>query len=191
MPVDALLSRAIADLDAVALARRLVGARLMVRGAGGIVIETEAYGRDDPASHSYRGPTARNAAMFGPPGHAYVYRIYGIHLCLNVVGRPGEAVLIRALLPQEGLEAMAARRGGGASLCNGPGRLAQALGIRPEDNGAPFGENGLSLALAPEPPPLLIGPRIGISKAADRPWRFGLAGAPGLSRPFPPRNLAP
>lgn len=175
----------IAGLDAVALARRLIGATLLVRGAGGTIIETEAYGRDDPASHSFRGPTPRNASMFGPAGHAYVYRSYGIHLCLNVVARAGEAVLIRALAPQAGLELMRARRRGSPLLCNGPGRLTEALGIRIEDDGAPFDGTDLSLCLPPGTPELLAGPRIGISKAQDLPWRFGLAGATGLSRPFP------
>ncbi len=174
----------IAGLDAVALARRLIGADLLVRGAGGIIIETEAYGQDDPASHSFRGPTPRNASMFGPSGHAYVYRSYGIHLCLNVVARPGEAVLIRALTPQLGLDLMQLRRRS-TSLCNGPGRLTQALGIRPEDDGAPFGAIDFSITLPSTTAELLVGPRIGISKAKDLPWRFGLAGASGLSRPFP------
>ena len=174
----------IAGLSAVALARRLIGANLLVRGAGGIVIETEAYGQDDPASHSFRGPTPRNASMFGPTGHAYVYRSYGIHLCLNVVARPGEAVLIRALAPQVGLELMQMRRGS-TLLCSGPGRLTQALGIRPEDDGASFDAIDFSITLSSAMAELLVGPRIGISKAKDLPWRFGLAGASGLSRPFP------
>jgi DNA-3-methyladenine glycosylase len=179
------LSAAIADLDAVALARRLIGGVLHVRGAGGVIIETEAYARHDPASHSFRGPTARNGSMFGPAGHAYVYRSYGIHLCLNVVGRPGEAALIRAIAPTEGLELMQQRRGGSALLCSGPGRLTQALAIRAEDDGAPFDRPDFSITLAPAEPALLVGPRIGISRAQDLPWRFGLAGARGLSRPFP------
>lgn len=174
----------IAGLSAVALARRLIGANLLVRAAGGIIIETEAYGRDDPASHSFRGPTQRNASMFGPTGHAYVYRSYGIHLCLNVVAMPGEAVLIRALAPQVGLELIQKRRGS-TLLCNGPGRLTQALGIRPEDDGASFDATDFSITLPSEVPELLVGARIGISKATDLPWRFGLAGASGLSRPFP------
>lgn len=190
MTVPPLADR-IAGLDVVELARRLIGARLIVRGTGGVVIETEAYGRDDPASHSVRGLTRRNASMFGPAGHAYVYRSYGIHLCLNVVGRPGEAVLIRALVPTDGREAMVLRRGGPAALCSGPGRLTQALGVRPEDDGAPFDGHDLSLTLADDPGPIVSGPRIGISRAQDRPWRFGRAGSPGLSRPFPLTTQAP
>nr|WP_111300204.1 DNA-3-methyladenine glycosylase [Paracoccus saliphilus] len=174
----------IADLDGLTLARRLIGASLLVRGCGGVIIETEAYGPDDPASHSFRGPTRRNAAMFGPAGHAYVYRSYGIHLCLNVVARPGEAVLIRALMPSSGVQQMQARRNS-AMLCNGPGRLTQALGIRAEDDGRAFGDDDFKIALAAERHDLLVGPRIGISKAQDLPWRFGLAGTTGLSRPFP------
>jgi DNA-3-methyladenine glycosylase len=174
----------ISGMSAVGLARRLIGANLLVRGAGGIVIETEAYGRDDPASHSFLGPTKRNASMFGPTGHAYIYRSYGIHLCLNVVARPGEAVLIRALAPQVGLDLMRMRRGS-AFLCSGPGRLSQALGVRPEDDGTPFDASDFSITLPSATAYLLVGPRIGISKAKDLPWRFGLAGASGLSRPFP------
>lgn len=180
------LQRHIAGLSAVALARRLIGAALVVRGVGGIVIETEAYARDDPASHSFRGPTLRNATMFGPAGHAYVYRSYGIHLCLNVVGKPGEAVLVRAIQPQIGVEVMSLRRNG-APLCSGPGRLTQALDVRATDDGAPFDGTALALVLADVQPRLLAGPRIGISRAQDLPWRFGLAGASGLSRPFPPQ----
>ena len=174
----------IADLGAVDLARRLISARLDVREAGGVIIETEAYALDDPASHSFRGMTPRNASMFGPAGHAYVYRSYGIHLCVNVVARRGEAVLIRAILPDRGVEFMKARRNS-PQLCNGPGRLAAALGIRPEDDGVPFDGTGLSIELPGEVPDLLVGPRIGISKATESLWRFGLAGATGLSRAFP------
>lgn len=172
-----------AAVDAVTLARRLIGASLGVRGAGGTIIETEAYRRDDPASHSFRGPTARNGAMFGPAGHAYVYRCYGIHLCLNVLADPGEAVLIRAIAPEQGLDLMRARRGG-RDLCNGPGRLAQALAIQSKDNGTPFDRDDFRISLRPAAADILIGPRIGISRATDLPWRFGLAGAAGLSRRF-------
>lgn len=179
------------DREITALARALIGARLEVRGVGGTVIETEAYGRDDPASHSFRGPTARNAAMFGAPGTAYVYLSYGSHLCLNVVGRPGEAVLIRAIRPEVGVAAMRARRGGAAALAAGPGRLGQALGIALADSGTPFGCAGLVLVPGAPVERLLVGPRIGISRAVERPWRFGLAGAGGLSRPFPPQPERP
>lgn len=172
------------ELDACALARKLIGAALVVRGVGGIVIETEAYAADDPASHSFRGPTLRNSAMFGPAGHAYVYRSYGMHLCLNVVGRPGEAVLIRALRPEWGLDEMRQRRPTGP-LCSGPGRLCQALDVRSSDNGRPF--DGADLVLRPAIRPIgemISGPRIGISRAVDLPWRFGLTDETGLSRKF-------
>lgn len=175
----------IPPFDVVALARRLIGAEIRVRGAGGIIIETEAYARDDPASHSFVGLTRRNAAMFGPAGHAYVYRSYGIHLCLNVTAGDGAAVLLRALQPVTGLDGMARRRRGGP-LCSGPGRLAEALDIRPEDDGRSFGDPDFLLTLPATEAPLLIGPRIGISRATDRLWRFGLAGVSGHSRPFPP-----
>lgn len=175
----------IAGLGAVALAQRLLGAMLVVRGVGGRIIETEAYALDDPASHSFCGPTRRNAAMFGPAGHAYVYRSYGIHLCLNVVATRGEAVLIRALQPEVGVDAMRARRGG-RSPCDGPGRLAEALAITPADDARAFDGGDLSITLKGVPE-VLVATRIGISKAADMPWRFGLAGASGFSRPFPVR----
>lgn len=174
----------IAGMDAVTLARRLIGARLDLRGCGGIIIETEAYTAEDPASHSHRGPTPRNASMFGPAGHAYVYRSYGIHLCLNVVARPAEAVLIRALAPDSGLALMRTRRTD-RTLCNGPGRLSQALDLRITDDGAPFDGGDMGIGLPQDMAPLVIGPRIGISRAQDLPWRFGLAGATGLSRGFP------
>ncbi|WP_323006409.1 DNA-3-methyladenine glycosylase [Pseudorhodobacter sp.] len=152
-------------------------------GAGGSVIETESYGQDDPASHSFRGPALRNASMFGPAGQAYVYRSYGIHLCLNIVARPGEAVLLRALCPTLGLDLMQTRCGPG-SLCNDLGRLGQALGICSKDDGVAFDSNGFSINLPASTPKVLTGTRIGISKAQDMPWRFGLARAKGLSRRF-------
>ena len=173
------------DQDITGLARDLIGARLLVRGIGGTVLETEAYGRDDPASHSFCGPTPRNAPMFGPPGSVYVYLSYGSHLCLNVVGRSGEAVLIRALRPEVGVEVMRERRNGAEVLAAGPGRLGQALAVSLSDNGRRFGEDGFALDVGPPVPALLVGPRIGITRAADWPWRFGMAGVPGLSRPFP------
>jgi DNA-3-methyladenine glycosylase len=176
--------------NVVALARGLIGARLMVRGVGGTILETEAYGRDDPASHSFRGPSARNAAMFGPPGTVYVYLSYGCHLCLNVVGQPGEAVLIRALLPEMGVAEMRARRGTERDIASGPGRLGRALGIALSDSGKRFGGPEFLLEPALQPARLLVGPRIGITKAVDRPWRFGLPGVSGLSRPFPRQDPA-
>jgi DNA-3-methyladenine glycosylase len=173
------------DQEITGLARDLIGARLLVRGVGGTVIETEAYGRDDPASHSFRGPTPRNAPMFGPPGSVYVYLSYGSHLCLNVVGRAGEAVLIRALRPEVGMEVMQERRRGAAPLAAGPGRLGQALAVSITDNGRKFGEDGLVLEPGDPVAKVLMGPRIGITRAADWPWRFGMADVKGLSRPFP------
>lgn len=170
-------------LPAPELAPLLLGASLTVRGCTGRIVETEAYTPDDPASHSFPGPTKRNAAMFGPPGHAYVYRIYGLHWCLNVVGLPGHAVLIRALEPLAGLEAMQARRGPGKPLCKGPGMLAEALGITGADDARPFGPPDFSLTLNP-PETYLTGTRIGITKAADWPLRFGLSGSRHLSRGF-------
>jgi DNA-3-methyladenine glycosylase len=181
--------------DAMAAAPALLGWELAVREPDGAVlrariVETEAYTQDDPASHSAPGPTPRNAAMFGPAGHAYVYRIYGVHWCLNVVTGPegrGEAVLIRALEPLAGQEVMVGRRGLAepGSLCAGPGRLTQALGIDGADNGAwLFGGGRLTLHPAPlrAGESVLVGPRIGITKAADWPRRFLIAGSPWVSR---------
>jgi DNA-3-methyladenine glycosylase len=175
--------------DVVAVARALIGARLTVDGVGGIVVETEAYHREDPASHSFAGPTRRNAAMFGPAGRAYVYRSYGIHWCLNAVcGADGEgsAVLIRALEPTEGIETMRARRGGAADrlLCAGPGRVCQALGVSDAHDGLSLDAPPFGLEWSDTPLGLITGPRIGISKGVEAPWRFGLAGSRFLSRPF-------
>ncbi len=169
------------------VARGLIGATVTLRGCGGMVVETEAYTPDDPASHSFPGPTARNAAMFGPPGRAYVYRSYGIHLCLNVTCGEGHAVLIRAIVPEHGLAAMTTRRGTDHPrlLASGPGRLGQALGVTLADNHRPFDAPDFAFR-AGRPAPIITGPRIGITRATDRPWRFGLAGSPYLSRPFPP-----
>jgi DNA-3-methyladenine glycosylase len=175
--------------DAVTVARALIGVRLLLDGVGGLVVETEAYDREDPASHSYNGETKRNAVMFGPPGRAYVYRIYGAHWCLNAVcaGDPRGAVLIRALQPTDGLHEMAERRGTGEArlLCSGPGRLCQALGVTGAHTGARFDEAPFALFAADGAVDLAVGPRIGLSKAIDTPWRFGAAGSPFLSRPFP------
>ena len=176
--------------DSASLAQALIGATLLVDGVGGMIVETEAYDREDPASHAFSGPTARNQAMFGPPGRAYVYRSYGIHWCLNFVCSEeghGAGVLIRALEPLQGLEAMRTRRGlqDVRLLCAGPGRLGQALGIVHAFNGLRLDHPPFEVRAAAAPLPLVCGPRIGISKAADVPWRFGLAGSRYWSRPFP------
>ena len=171
------------------VAQALIGATLTVDGIGGLIVETEAYDRHDPASHSHRGPTPRNAAMFGLPGHAYVYRSYGMHWCLNLVcgPEPGAAVLIRALQPLHGLPTMQARRGGLADrlLCAGPGRLCQALGVTAMLDGLPLERPPFRLLPRAAPCTVIAGPRIGITQARDTPWRFGLHGSRYLSRPFP------
>ena len=171
------------------VARQLIGAILLVDGVGGRIVETEAYDREDPASHTFSGPTERNRAMFGPPGHAYVYRSYGMHWCLNFVCREeghGAGVLLRALEPLEGLDVMRQRRGleDLRLLCAGPGRLAQALAITRALNGHPLDAPPFSVTPAAAPVDIVCGPRIGISKAVDVPWRFGLAGSRFFSKPF-------
>ena len=175
-------------LPAPAVARSLIGALLTFDGVGGVVVETEAYDIDDPASHAFAGPTTRNAPMFGPIGRAYVYRSYGLHWCLNLVcgPHPGAAVLFRALEPTDGLDRMIARRGLAdvRKLASGPGRLCQALGVDARQNNLPMTVRPFRLEPPPRPVPVLEGPRIGITKAVELPWRYGLAGSPFLSRPF-------
>jgi DNA-3-methyladenine glycosylase len=174
-----------ASSDALQLAPRLIGMELLVEGVGGTIVETEAYLADDPASHSFRGPTPANAAMFGPAWHAYVYRSYGLHWCFNVVADGAGAVLIRALEPLYGLDIMQARRRMSSHLCDGPGRLAQALGLSGAHNGLSLDAPPFALIDRSCEPAIVRGPRIGITKAAAYPWRFGLAGSRFLSRPFP------
>jgi DNA-3-methyladenine glycosylase len=173
------------------VARELVGCRLFFDGVGGTIVETESYERDDPACHAYVGLTDRTEVLFGPPGRAYVYLSYGIHSLLNAVAEPeGEAaaVLIRALEPTDGLEAMRERRGDRPDhqLCSGPGKLTEALGVGLEHNGADLARDPF-LLFPPEgePPKVVTGPRIGITKAVERPWRFCAAGSRFVSRPLP------
>lgn len=171
------------------VAADLIGWTVLVDGVGGRIVETEAYHHEDPASHSFSGPTARNAVMFGPQARLYVYRSYGIHWCMNVVcwqDDPGGAVLIRALEPTHGLDLMARRRGLSEprALCSGPGKLCQALAVTRELNGLPLDRPPFELAPGPARG-LVVGPRIGITKAVDVPWRFGEAGSRFVSRPFP------
>jgi DNA-3-methyladenine glycosylase len=171
------------------LAPELIGAELYVDGVGGRIVEVEAYGGDDPASHAHRGQTARNATMFGPPGRAYVYRSYGLHWCLNVVCAPegtANAVLIRAIEPLAGIEQMCARRGltDHRLLCAGPGRLCQALALTGAHDGLALDRPPFELRERSAPAEVVSGVRIGISRGTELPWRYGLVGSPFLSRPF-------
>ena len=175
------------DRAVLDVAEDLIGAQLHVAGVGGRIVEVEAYDRFDPASHSFRGPTPRNAPMFGAPGHAYVYRIYGLHWCLNFVcGEIGSAVLVRALEPTLGLGVMRERRGDvpPRALCSGPGRLCQALGISGAYNGLPLDQAPFKLAQAAVRPLTTSGPRIGLTRGVETPWRYGEASSRFLSRPF-------
>ena len=167
----------------------LIGVTLLVDGVGGRIVEVEAYDHKDPASHGFRGRTDRNASMFGPPGHAYVYRSYGIHWCLNLVCEEvgvANAVLLRALEPTRGLEQMRARRGleDERLLCSGPGRLCQALGVTREHDGLPLDRPPFELLAGDSPVDVVNGPRIGITRAAELPWRYAEAGSRFLSRPL-------
>jgi DNA-3-methyladenine glycosylase len=172
------------------VAPALIGVTLLVEGVGGPIVEVEAYDSTDPASHGFRGRTARNAAMFGPAGHAYVYRSYGIHWCLNLVCEEegtAAAVLLRALEPTQGLDRMRVRRklDEVRLLAAGPGRLCEALGVTREHDGLPLDRPPFVLIPRPAEPEIVAAPRIGITRAADRPWRYGLKGSRYLSRVLP------
>src|SRR5881227_1525848 len=167
----------------------LIGATLLVNGVGGVIVEVEAYHHTDPAAHSFRGPTPRNRVMFGPEGFSYVYRSYGIHWCANFVCEgvgSASAVLIRALQPTHGIPAMRRRRGlhDERSLCSGPGKLTEALAITDAHNGLPLDMPPLALHARTSEPEVAAGVRIGITKAVELPWRYGLKGSKFLSKPF-------
>jgi len=187
------LGPAFFDRSVHEVARELIGCRLLFDGCGGTIVETESYERDDPACHAYVGLTERTRVLFGPPGRSYVYLSYGIHSLLNFVCEPegdAAAVLIRALEPTVGLEQMRARRGDShpdTGLCSGPGKLTEALGVGLQHNDLPLDRDPFRL-FEPEPgtrPGIVVGPRIGITKAVDLPWRFSAAGSPFVSKPWP------
>jgi DNA-3-methyladenine glycosylase len=167
----------------------LIGATLLVNGVGGIIVEVEAYHHTDPAAHSFRGPTPRNKVMFGPPGFSYVYRSYGIHWCVNFVCEEegsASAVLIRALQPTHGIAAMRRRRRlhDERSLCSGPGKLTEALGISDQHNGLPLDASPIALHARAGKADVVAGLRIGLTKAVELPWRYGLKDSKFLSKPF-------
>jgi DNA-3-methyladenine glycosylase len=172
------------------VAPKLIGATLLVDGVGGTIVEVEAYDHEDPAAHGYRGRTERNASMFGPPGHAYVYRSYGVHWCLNLVCEQegsASAVLLRALEPVQGVDTMRDRRGldDPRLLAAGPGRLCQALGVTREHDGLPLDRPPFELHARAGEVQVVSGPRIGITQAAERPWRYCLSGSRFVSRALP------
>jgi len=183
------LRRRFFDRSVHEVAPELIGATLMLGGVGGRIVEVEAYHHTDPAAHSYNGETPRNAVMFGPPGFAYVYRSYGIHWCLNFVceaAGSASAVLIRAIEPLDGIPAMRRRRGlkDERLLCSGPGRLCEALGVTIAHNGLPLDKAPFKITASETKPDVIAGVRIGITKAAELPWRYGLKGSRYLSKPF-------
>jgi DNA-3-methyladenine glycosylase len=183
------LRRAFFDRSVHEVAPELIGATLLLEGVGGTIVEVEAYHHTDPAAHSYIGRTERNAVMFGPAGFAYVYRSYGIHWCLNFVceeAGSASAVLVRALEPTHGFSAMRRRRGlqDERALCSGPGKLCEALAVTHEQNGLPLDRAPFELRARNGVPGVVTGVRIGITKAAEKLWRYGLKGSPFVSKPF-------
>jgi DNA-3-methyladenine glycosylase len=189
LPLGAKIKRDFFDRSVHKVAPDLIGATLLVGGAGGVIVEVEAYRHTDPASHSYGGPTPRNIVMFGPAGVAYIYRSYGVHWCLNFVCEgegSASAVLIRALEPVTGIAAMRRRRGvvEERALCSGPGKLCRALAVSIKHNGLALDRAPFELRARVAKPEIVVGPRIGITKAVDEPWRYGLKGSRFLSKPF-------
>ncbi len=189
-PLGKPLKRSFFDRSVHEVAPDLIGATLLFNGVGGLIVEVEAYHQTEPAAHSYNGPTPRNRVMFGPPGFTYVYRSYGIHWCVNFVCEKegiASAVLIRALAPTHGLASMRRRRGvpEERALCSGPGKLCEALGITVAHSGLPLDRAPFALHARVGKAELVSGVRIGITKAVDLPWRYGLRGSRYLSKPFP------
>ena len=183
------LKRAFFDRSVHEVAPNLIGVTLLVDGVGGIIVEVEAYHHTEPAAHSYNGLTPRNAVMFGPAGFVYVYRSYGIHWCVNFVcekAGSASAVLIRALEPTHGIPAMRRRRGvhDERSLCSGPGKLTEALGITHAHNGLALDKPPMALYAPAAKPDVVTGVRIGLTKAVELPWRYGLRGSKFVSKPF-------
>ena len=188
-PLGSKLKRGFFDRSVHAVAPDLIGTTLLVDGVGGIIVEVEAYHHTDPAAHSFRGPTPRNRVMFGPPGFAYVYRSYGIHWCINFVCEQegsASAVLIRALQPTHGIQAMRRRRRlrDQHALCSGPGKLTEALGITIAHSGLPLDRPPIALHARAGKLEIVAGVRIGITKAVELPWRYGLKKSKFLSKPF-------
>src|SRR6202167_2932999 len=182
------LKRAFFGRPVLEVAPDLIGVTMLMNGVGGLIVEVEAYHHTDPAAHSFNGPTPRNLVMFGPPGFIYVYRSYGIHWCVNFVCEKegsASAVLIRALQPTYGIATMRRRRRlqDERSLCSGPGKLTQALAITHAHNGLALDAPPIALHARPRKPDIVTGVRIGLTKAMDLPWRYGLKGSTFLSKP--------
>jgi DNA-3-methyladenine glycosylase len=189
-PIGRLLTRKFFARSVHAVAPDLIGATLLVDGVGGIIAEVEAYHHSDPAAHSFNGPTPRNMVMFGPPGYLYVYRSYGIHWCMNVVCEKegsASAALIRAIEPTHGIPAMRRRRGlhDERMLCSGPGKLCEAMAVSDKHNALPLDVPPIEIYARTRKPEIVSGLRIGITKAVELPWRYGLKGSKFLSKPFP------
>ncbi|WP_024577921.1 MULTISPECIES: DNA-3-methyladenine glycosylase [unclassified Afipia] len=189
-PAGRLLTRKFFARSVHDVAPDLIGATLLVDGVGGIIVEVEAYHHTEPAAHSFNGPTPRNMVMFGPPGFLYVYRSYGIHWCMNFVCEKegsASAVLIRAIEPTHGIPAMRRRRGlhDERTLCSGPGKLCEAMAVTGKHNGLALDTPPIAIYARTRKPQIVSGLRIGITKAVELPWRYGLKGSKFMSKPFP------